>query len=60
MSGAPGAFKAAWSQLCHDQPLICAKTGASFEALPVRPSAALIDVRTCDIARCPRYTDAPE
>ncbi|OJT07325.1 Anthocyanidin 3-O-glucosyltransferase 5 [Trametes pubescens] len=48
MSGAPGAFKAAWSQLCNDQPLICAKTGASFEALPVRPSAALIDFFAVD------------
>ncbi|EIW63502.1 UDP-Glycosyltransferase/glycogen phosphorylase [Trametes versicolor FP-101664 SS1] len=54
MSGAPGAFKAAWSQLCNVQTLICAKTGASFEALPVRPSAALIDffaVEAFDVVR---------
>ncbi|KAL1942098.1 hypothetical protein VTO73DRAFT_6628 [Trametes versicolor] len=47
-SGAPGAFKAAWSQLCNDQPLICAKTGASFEALSVRPSAVLLDFFAVD------------
>lgn len=54
-SGAPGAFKAAYDRLCNDQPLICAKTGTRFEALPVRPNAVLLDVRapiSCDMNRC--------
>ncbi len=44
-SGAPVVFKAVWDRLCNDQPLTCAKTGTRFEAFPVRPSAALLDVR---------------
>ncbi|KAI0821606.1 UDP-Glycosyltransferase/glycogen phosphorylase [Trametes gibbosa] len=47
-SGAPGAFKALWSSLCHDEPLICAKTGMRFEAPPIRPSAAFVDFFSMD------------
>ncbi|KAI0821609.1 UDP-Glycosyltransferase/glycogen phosphorylase [Trametes gibbosa] len=42
-SGAPGAFKTLWSRICHDNPLICAKTGAQLEPLQIRPAAALLD-----------------
>ncbi|KAI0645537.1 UDP-Glycosyltransferase/glycogen phosphorylase [Trametes meyenii] len=42
-SGAPGAFKAAWINLVECQPLICAKTGLQIEALPIPPTAAVLD-----------------
>ncbi|KAI0645550.1 UDP-Glycosyltransferase/glycogen phosphorylase [Trametes meyenii] len=41
-SGAPGAFKAAWTKLVGCQPLMCAKTGKQVEAVAVPPSAAVM------------------
>ncbi|KAI0630196.1 UDP-Glycosyltransferase/glycogen phosphorylase [Trametes polyzona] len=43
-SGAPGAFRAAWEKIWAGEPLICAKTGARFEAPPTRPSGIIIDI----------------
>ncbi|KAI0675132.1 UDP-Glycosyltransferase/glycogen phosphorylase [Trametes maxima] len=47
-SGAPGAFKAAWSRLLEYQPLVCAKTGLQIEALHIHPSAAILDFFATD------------
>ncbi|KAH9858838.1 UDP-Glycosyltransferase/glycogen phosphorylase [Lenzites betulinus] len=47
-SGAPGALKVVWSRICNDEPLTCAKTGTQYEALPTRPSAALLDFFAMD------------
>ena len=38
------SFEAAWGKILDGQPLICAKTGSQFDPVPVRPSAALLDV----------------
>lgn len=43
-TGAEVSFEAAWDKIVDGQPLVCAKTGSQFDPVPVRPSAALLDV----------------
>ncbi|KAI0706808.1 UDP-Glycosyltransferase/glycogen phosphorylase [Cerioporus squamosus] len=38
------AFEQAWVKVINDQPVVCAKTGTTFDAHPVRPSAAVLDM----------------
>ncbi|KAI0630197.1 UDP-Glycosyltransferase/glycogen phosphorylase [Trametes polyzona] len=55
-SGAPGAFKKAWEKLWSGEPLTCAKTGARFDALSARPSAAILDFFAVDAHEAVRGT----
>ncbi|RPD61324.1 UDP-Glycosyltransferase/glycogen phosphorylase [Lentinus tigrinus ALCF2SS1-6] len=53
-SGAEASFEIAWSKILGGQPLVCAKTGSQFEPVPVRPSAAVLDLfvrRAFDVVR---------
>ncbi|TFK86899.1 glycosyltransferase family 1 protein [Polyporus arcularius HHB13444] len=42
--GVEAAFEDAWLKIVNDEPLVCAKTGTTFETHPGRPSAAILDM----------------
>ena len=44
-SSAEDAFEIAYQSIVDDKPLICGKTGTTFDAHPVRPTVAILDVR---------------
>ena len=47
-SGAEASFQVAWGKMLDGQPLVCAKTGTQFDAHPIPPSAAMLDVSRDD------------
>ena len=44
-SSAEDAFEIAYQSIVEDKPLTCGKTGTTFDAHPVRPTVAILDVR---------------